>query len=396
MLKHATATSFALLLAGPVVAEVRYSVTELQPLPGFARGAVGDESYGINNAGQTVGRMRNADPFVGARATVWDRNGHATQLATPDDAWSSKADGINNSGLISGDIGVGTPGVKDTRRAVLWTSPNSYQFIVPDNGFFSSGDMINDNGWIGGIRFNAAADADFEDFSAYVRKPDGSIQWVSPGFDKGRLEWFGVNNSNEFAGTQSVYDDQVGDSYAAVTWTEASGLTVLPTRAGFVATTAGDINEAGIVVGADWDGNITDTGLWWDTDHNIHTLGFVQGTTGSAITGINNRNEIVGFSADENVCDIFGDFTCRRASLWDLDGNATDLNTLIDPKLGYTLLFANGINDFGEIYGEAMDATGRRFLFLARPVPEPATWAMMILGFAFVGATLRRVRPALA
>lgn len=30
------------------------------------------------------------------------------------------------------------------------------------------------------------------------------------------------------------------------------------------------------------------------------------------------------------------------------------------------------------------------------PVPEPATWAMMIVGFGAVGATLRRRRPAVA
>ncbi|GAO40868.1 hypothetical protein SCH01S_52_00510 [Sphingomonas changbaiensis NBRC 104936] len=383
-------------VAAPAAAAIKYDVTELKPLPGFARGAVGDESYGINNAGQTVGRMRNADPFTGARAAVWDRSGNATQLATPDAAWTSKADGINRFGVISGDIGVGTPGAKDTRRGVRWTNPNNYQFIVPDNGYFSSGDLINDNGWIGGIRFNASADAEFEDFTAYVWKPDGSIQWVSPGFQHGRVEWFGANNSNVFAGTQSVFDDQVGDSYAAVTWTEIGGLTALPTRPDHIGTSASDINEDGLVSGGDYDGNVTDTGLWWDAAHNLHTLSFVAGTTGSITTGINNRNQIVGFSADENVCDIFGDQTCRRASLWDLNGNATDLNTLIDPKLGYTLLFANGINDLGQIYGEAMDATGRRFLFLARPVPEPATWAMMILGFGLVGGAARRRVPAIA
>jgi hypothetical protein len=73
-----------------------------------------------------------------------------------------------------------------------------------------------------------------------------------------------------------------------------------------------------------------------------------------------------------------------------LSGHATDLNSLIDPKLGYTLLFTNDINDLGEIYGEAIDKTGRRFLFLARPVPEPATWAMMVLGFACLGTAIRR------
>lgn len=33
---------------------------------------------------------------------------------------------------------------------------------------------------------------------------------------------------------------------------------------------------------------------------------------------------------------------------------------------------------------------------IAPPVPEPQTWAMMIIGFGLVGAAIRRRRPALA
>ncbi|MBA2918122.1 MULTISPECIES: PEPxxWA-CTERM sorting domain-containing protein [Sphingomonas] len=393
-LHRASALTFALTLAAPAGAAVKYNVTELKPLPGFARGAVGDESYGINDSGQSVGRMRNADSLNGARAVVWDRNGNVTQLATPGGAWMSKADGINNSGVISGDIGVGEAGNFDTRRAVRWTSPGNYQFLLPDVGRFSTGDVINDNGWIGGIEYLGA----YDDMSwrAYVWSPDGTIRWVDPNLSNGRIEWFGANSSNVFSGTQAVIGDDEGTSFAAVVWSEGTGPVALPTRAGMIATSGGDINDGGIVIGADWDGNITDTGLWWDAAHNLHTLGFVPGTTGSGPNAINNVNQVVGWSADENVCDPFGDFSCRRAAIWDLSGGATDLNDLIDPGLGYTLLFANGINDLGEIYGEAADATGRRFMFLARPVPEPATWAMMVLGFACLGTATRHRRRAAA
>ena len=49
----------------------------------------------------------------------------------------------------------------------------------------------------------------------------------------------------------------------------------------------------------------------------------------------------------------------------------------------YSLLNANG----------APTATGSAtVVFAAAGVPEPATWAMMILGFGFVGASLRRRR----
>jgi len=385
----------ALALSAPAPAATKYTVTELKPLPGFIRGTAADQSYGLNNAGQVVGRMRLTGT-VGDRAAVWDRHGNATQLATPDGTWFSKADGINNAGVIAGDIGVGAPDDQDTRRGVRWATPASYQFIVPDNGHFSTGDVINDNGWIGGFRFNAPVTDPVENFTAYVWSPDGTIRWIDPALADGQIEWTGTNGSNVFAGVQMIRGDEDGTSFDAVVWTEAGGVTVLQSR-GQLFTTGSGINDAGIVIGNDYDGAL-DTGLWWDASGNVHTLAFLPDTTSSVVTAINNKNVVTGWSTDfTSGCDAFANFLCRRAALWDLNGNAADLNDLIDPGLGYTLLAANDINDLGEIYGEAVDATGRRFLFLARPVPEPATWAMMVLGFACLGTAMRRrARVALA
>ena len=386
----------ALLLASPAQAAIKYSVTELKPLPGFARGMAVDQSYGLNNAGQAVGRLRLTGS-IGDRAAVWDRQGHATQLATPDGTWFSKADGINDAGVISGDIGVGAPGDQDTRRGVRWATPNSYQFIVPDNGHFSTGDVINDNGWIGGIRFNTPVTDPVENFTAYVWSPDGTIRWIDPALANGQIEWVGINSSNIFTGVQFQRGDESGESFSAVTWTEAGGVAALSTRPGNLFTSPGGINDAGIVIGDDFDGEL-DTGLWWDPSGNVHTFAFLPNTTSSVVVAINNKNVVTGWSTDfSSGCDAFTDFTCRRAALWDLNGHVADLNDLIDSSLGYTLLAANDINDLGEIYGEAIDQAGRRFLFLARPVPEPATWAMMVLGFALSGTAMRRrVRLAIA
>jgi hypothetical protein len=45
-----------------------------------------------------------------------------------------------------------------------------------------------------------------------------------------------------------------------------------------------------------------------------------------------------------------------------------------------------GLND-GKKYGGVVDA---KFKLVTAPVPEPATWAMMIAGFGLVGAAMRR------
>ena len=376
-----------ILLTTSAGAATKYSVTELKPLPGFTRGAVGDTSYGLNNSGHSVGRMTNGPG--GDRAAVWDSSGDATQLATPDAVWFSKADGVNSQGVISGDIGVGAVADTDTRRAVRWLTPTSYEFFLPDNGHFSTGDMINDNGWIGGIRYTVPADD--ATFQAYVWSPDGTTRWIDPAFAGGRVEWFGVNNANSFVGQQALIGDEDGVSFDAVVWTEAGGLVVLP-GLDQLFRGATDINDNGIIIGGEYDGNVTDAAVWWDAQHNVHALSFLPGTTSSAPNAINNLGQIAGWTADTANCDGFADFTCRRATLWDLNGGVANLNDLIDPNLGDTLLFANGIDDRGDIYGEALNAAGERFLFLAQPVPEPSTWATVILGMLCVGGLLRR-RP---
>lgn len=383
----------SLLLAGQAQAGAKYKVIELKPAPGYNRGVVGNSSFGLNNSGQSVGRM-GLTGFVGDHAAVWDSHGHGTLLAVPDDAWFSKADDINSSGVMAGEIGIDTP-ADDNRRAARWTTPGHYEFFLPDNGHRSSADVINDNGWIAGFRFNTSADEE-ENLTGYVWSPDGTTRWIDATIADGQIEFLGGNNANMFVGQQASRLDMDGTSFSGVVWSEAGGVTVLPTRDGFIFTAASAINDAGIAIGNDWDGDITDTGLWWDAAHNVHTLGFLPGMHSSVVSAINNHNLIVGWSGNAADCDPFAFFVCRRASLFDLNGHAYDLNDLIDPSLGYTLLFANGINDHGAIYGEALDASGRRFLFLAQPVPEPTSWAMLVAGFGLAGAALRRRRVAMA
>jgi hypothetical protein len=55
----------------------------------------------------------------------------------------------------------------------------------------------------------------------------------------------------------------------------------------------------------------------------------------------------------------------------------------IDP-FGSTAVTANGINDLGQVVGFYTDANGNTIGF-ETTIPEPSTWAMMLLGFAGLG-----------
>jgi hypothetical protein len=63
--------------------------------------------------------------------------------------------------------------------------------------------------------------------------------------------------------------------------------------------------------------------------------------------------------------------------------NKGEFTTIAIPGADYTYLY--DINNAGQILGYYQDANGNAGGFLLTPVPEPSTWAMMLLGFAGVG-----------
>jgi hypothetical protein len=72
------------------------------------------------------------------------------------------------------------------------------------------------------------------------------------------------------------------------------------------------------------------------------------------------------------------------------NGNQTEAST--NRRVTFT-------SDAGAIYGLRLQSTSPAFevddIAVAQPVPEPATWAMMILGFGAIGGTLRTRRRQL-
>jgi hypothetical protein len=73
--------------------------------------------------------------------------------------------------------------------------------------------------------------------------------------------------------------------------------------------------------------------------------------------------------------------------------NGGVFNTINPPGGGSTpAVTANGINDLGHIVGFYTNADGNTVGF-ETSVPEPSTWAMMLLGFAGLGfLAYRKVR----
>ena len=113
-----------------------------------------------------------------------------------------------------------------------------------------------------------------------------------------------------------------------------------------------------------------------DVLYSVTDLGTLPGGTRSRAYGINNAGQVTGYS--DGHAFVYS------------NGQMMDLNALIDPALGVTLLEGRGINDSGQIVANSAFRA-----YLLTPIPEPGTLALLGAALAALPAfrrTLRRVR----
>ena len=89
----------------------------------------------------------------------------------------------------------------------------------------------------------------------------------------------------------------------------------------------------------------------------MHDLGTLAGYSNSRAFAINDNGHVVGYARNG---------TDYRAIL-DNGAYVVDLNTLIDPKSGWFLEAAYGINDSDQIVGTGVDSAGRIRAYLLTP-----------------------------
>lgn len=175
-----------------------------------------------------------------------------------------------------------------------------------------------------------------------------------------------VNDRGQVVGISGLCDQAVGRYSAihAVLWQNHRAID-LGNLGGVAWNTPMAINEFGVVVGfanvpgGRSAGSFHAHAFVWTAAAGMRDLGTLPGDSISEALGVNDEGLIVGESCGASGC---------RAVLWPRDGGIVDLNTQV--ARGYTdqLVFANDINDAGEITGQAMDAaTGVSSAFLAVP-----------------------------
>jgi probable HAF family extracellular repeat protein len=190
---------------------------------------------------------------------------------------------------------------------------------------------------------------------------------------------YGVNDSGQVVG----YADTTGNAARHAFFYSGSTMTDLGTLGGSFSQALG-INYSGQIVGvAGIAGNVSDHAFRYSgsTMTNMGTLG---GTDSSA-SCINTSGQIVGWSETTNNA-------AQHAFLYN-GSTMKDLNTLIDSSSGWTLQYAQDINNTGQIAGAGL-INGHSHAFLLTPVPEPSTCMLLgstLLGLGWVASVRRRM-----
>ncbi|MGD9213126.1 MAG: DUF3466 family protein, partial [Desulfobacteraceae bacterium] len=312
-----------------------YTITNLGHL-----GANRSNAFGINNSGVIVGQSYTSSPNMPPRhAFIW-QNGNMADLGTLEGLLSSTAYDVNDHGVVVG-VAVGGDGSSEN-TPVRWENNQIMELNIP-SGLAGEAMAVNNNRIIVGYIFDPNS----------MPKVNQAVIWenenmtelpTSTGSTFSRA--LGLNESGMIVGTEIVKEDitEPGQGeYRAVMWKNGNLIDL-----GIPNSVANDINDLGVVVGQQIE-------YYGDETSSNHAFLYKDGKLvdlrisnekGSQAMAINNLNQVVGISTDENY-DL-------HAVLWQ-DDTYYYLDDLIPDDSQWDYLFwAHDINDNGQIVGEGI------------------------------------------
>jgi probable HAF family extracellular repeat protein len=187
-------------------------------------------------------------------------------------------------------------------------------------------------------------------FRAAMWEPDGTMQELPPLPGDSTSAATAINDLGQVVGISGACGIAVGGVSAAHSVLWQNGVpSEIPNLGGHTWNTPTAINNQGTVVGfslpAGQDGTRNFEAFLWTQAGGLTRLGKLPGDIRAEALGVNEKNQVVGLSR--------GGPHVFRAFIWQ-NGVMSDLNCLTVPGSLF-LLFANDINDRGEISGEAFD-----------------------------------------
>lgn len=333
----------ALLTPSHVLATQLYTVTLL---PGANFGPTA-----MNNAGQIAGFVNTSDG--NSRAMLYS-GGVLHDLGTPQGAFSY-ANAINEAGAIAGTVVI--DGVAHGFR---YQNGN-----LLDIGANMSGSGINAHGdVVGGHSTNTGT-------FGYVYH-DGVVTQL-PNLGTG-IQGFAadINDNGVIAGSSTTDFISSPPPFHPYLY-QGGNVSDLGDLDGRDVNLASAINNAGQIAGSSE--SRTDAHAFLYENGVLQDLGGFGGTA-VTVNDLNEAGTLVGTA-----------FTSTRGFIPFISSNGTlvDLNTLIDPALGWQLSQAYANNDLGQIVGFGCqgDTCGVVRLDLAAAVPEPSVVWLLLTGLLF-------------
>jgi probable HAF family extracellular repeat protein len=349
------------------------TLTKLDVLSGGASA----QTVWISANGFVAGFSENGliDPQTGQPegvAVLWDGR-RAINLGTVPGGTESIAISVNSLGRVVGFSNNDIPdafsliGFPTQTRAFLWQNG-----VMRDLGTLggpdASASFVNDRGQVAGFSYTDSAvnpstgvptthpflweNSKMTDLGTLGGTLSGSPLLITSG---------SLNNRGDVAGASTLAGDLFQHPFL---WTKSEGMKDLGTLGGTFGY-ANWVNDSREVVGIAT--NLNDQALhafYW-RDGVMTDLETVGSDPSSEAKSINSRGQVVGASFDLSLTndDLHG-------FLWEDGGPIVDLNTLVAPGSGVTVVNAFDINDRGEIAGNGFLANGDARAVLLIPCDE--------------------------
>ncbi|HEX5760076.1 MAG TPA: hypothetical protein VF121_12875 [Thermoanaerobaculia bacterium] len=307
------------LTSGAAADPGSYAVEDLGALPGDSSSI----AFGINQQGDVVGWSNGA---AGTRAFIYTDAGGMVELPGLPERPRTIARDLNDFGDV---VGTANAGGVDLGHAVLWTGGAVTDLGTLATGSYSEAWGVNNNGQVVGSSFTNGGSFGVHGF--LYTAAQGMVD-LTPNSDTGAAT--DINDAGQVTG----YKTALG-GYHAFRWQGGAfvDLGVIP---GFAHSFGWAVNAAGQVAG-----NSTSA-----SGNSEQLFRFTDGVGLQNLGGVGEHNVAWGINASGMVVGARG-LSMTRAVLYTDAAGLQDLNTLIDPSLGWVLLAAYDINDGGEIAG---------------------------------------------
>jgi probable HAF family extracellular repeat protein len=364
----------AVTCAAAAHAQLRYSITDLGiPIGPYDR----TFARSVSDLSQIAGY---SDLSTGAQTLGWRYTSSSgfVPLGLPPGVASgySIPYGINDDGLVVGDVVFGLPDGSSASRSFRWSEATGMVLLpMSPGGTGSHAYAINDVGQTAGS--SSGSGITFQ----HVARWTAANTVEDLGLPAGRVVGFGrgINNSGQLVVSAA---DSFGDARGYL-YSDGVGFQDLGTLGGRVE--AWGINDAGQIIGSSHlpggPPNVVHAFVWSEAT-GMQDIGALPGVGFAEAYSINNLGSIVG---DSLVAEgAFHAFLYR-------DGIMHDLNNLIDSSHGWTLRNAWDVSDTGFIVGWGLH-NGAERSFLLTPVPEPTVLVLVICPIS--GCVVWRYRHA--